>query len=80
MNINDFKARIHNTNDADVVTDLCLAWLKTVMYEKRCTSVSVDYEKPCTCHPDDNPPSPCAKQYALSECKSIAGVNTDGVM
>ena len=28
--------------------------------------------KPCTCHPDDNPPVPCAKQYALSECRSIA--------
>lgn len=28
--------------------------------------------KPCTCHPDDNPPVPCAKQYALSECRSVA--------
>lgn len=28
--------------------------------------------KPCTCHPDDNPPIPCAKQYALSECRSVA--------
>jgi len=25
-------------------------------------------ERPCTCHPDDNPPKPCAKQYALGEC------------
>lgn len=23
----------------------------------------------CTCHPDDNPPEPCARKYALSECK-----------
>ena len=23
----------------------------------------------CTCHPDDNPPIPCAKKYALSDCK-----------
>ena len=23
----------------------------------------------CTCHPDDNPPSPCAKQYATNECR-----------
>lgn len=23
----------------------------------------------CTCHPADNPPYPCAKQYALGECK-----------
>lgn len=24
--------------------------------------------QPCTCHPDDNPPQPCARKYALSEC------------
>lgn len=23
---------------------------------------------PCTCHPDDSPPVPCARKYALSEC------------
>jgi hypothetical protein len=23
----------------------------------------------CTCHPADNPPSPCARRYALSECR-----------
>ena len=22
----------------------------------------------CTCHPDDNPPNPCAEKYAYSEC------------
>ena len=22
----------------------------------------------CTCHPDDNPPVPCARQYAYHEC------------
>ena len=26
-------------------------------------------EQPCTCHPDDNPPVPCAQKYALSECR-----------
>jgi hypothetical protein len=25
----------------------------------------------CTCHPDDNPPVPCAQQYALSECREV---------
>lgn len=25
--------------------------------------------KPCTCHPDDNPPVPCAQKYALGECR-----------
>ncbi len=24
--------------------------------------------RPCTCHPDDNPPTPCARKYALSDC------------
>ena len=27
-------------------------------------------ERPCTCHPDDNPPKPCTKQYALTECRA----------
>jgi len=22
----------------------------------------------CTCHPDDNPPIPCARKYALHDC------------
>ncbi len=28
--------------------------------------------RPCTCHPDDNPPSPCAEQYAIEECRKVA--------
>lgn len=28
-------------------------------------------DEPCTCHPDDNPPQSCAKQYALSECMCL---------
>jgi hypothetical protein len=27
----------------------------------------------CTCHPDDSPPTPCPRRYALSECRSAAG-------
>lgn len=23
----------------------------------------------CTCHPDDNPPVPCQRKYALTECR-----------
>lgn len=26
----------------------------------------------CTCHPDDHPPVPCARKYALSECRAAA--------
>ena len=29
-------------------------------------------ERPCTCHPDDNPPVPCAQQYALNECRAAS--------
>lgn len=28
--------------------------------------------RPCTCHPEDNPPNPCAEQYALDECRKAA--------
>lgn len=27
--------------------------------------------RPCTCHHSDNPPKPCAQQYALKDCKRI---------
>lgn len=27
-------------------------------------------ERECTCHPDDNPPWPCPRKYALSECRA----------
>lgn len=30
--------------------------------------------RPCTCHPDDNPPVPCPRKFALSECRKAAGV------
>jgi hypothetical protein len=26
--------------------------------------------KPCTCHPDDHPPVPCARRYALQACQA----------
>ena len=26
-------------------------------------------DRPCTCHPDDNPPQPCPQKYALSHCR-----------
>lgn len=28
----------------------------------------------CTCHPDDNPPRPCPKKFALSECRLAEAV------
>lgn len=29
----------------------------------------VERIRPCTCHPNDSPPVPCARQYALTECR-----------
>lgn len=26
----------------------------------------------CTCHPDDNPPRPCPRKFALTECRIAA--------
>lgn len=31
-------------------------------------------DRACTCHPDDDPPVPCAKQYALLQCRLVAPV------
>lgn len=31
---------------------------------------------PCTCHPDDNPPRPCPRKYAYSECVKAAAADT----
>lgn len=33
--------------------------------------------RPCTCHPDDNPPVPCAQKYALNECRAVHGEPTE---
>ena len=27
-------------------------------------------ERKCTCHPDDNPPLPCTRNFALNECRA----------
>lgn len=36
---------------------------------------SADVERrPCTCHPDDNPPIPCPRMYALQDCRRAAAL------
>lgn len=37
----------------------------------------VSEPRPCTCHPNDNPPVPCARQYALNECRAVHGEPTE---
>jgi hypothetical protein len=34
------------------------------------SSTGTEAVRQCTCHPSDNPPVPCAKKYALSECRA----------
>lgn len=29
-----------------------------------------ELERACTCHPDDNPPVPCPRKFALTECRA----------
>lgn len=29
----------------------------------------MSYERPCTCHPDDDPPAPCPRMYSLADCR-----------
>lgn len=31
--------------------------------------LSIDDPRACTCHPDDLPPRPCPRKYALDECR-----------
>jgi hypothetical protein len=40
------------------------------------SGVAVD-ARTCTCHPDDNPPKPCPRKFALSECRAASGVKED---
>ena len=33
-----------------------------------------DSPRPCTCHPEDNPPVPCPRKFAISECRAAAAL------
>lgn len=45
------------------------AWFNCAMPYPPAQQAQPSEGRTCTCHPDDNPPVPCAKKYALSECK-----------
>lgn len=36
-------------------------------------------ERSCTCHPDDSPPVPCPKKYALRECVAALTAERDAL-
>lgn len=46
-------------------------WEKVIKTMPCVSAASVDpgHERPCTCHPDDTPPVPCQKKYALTDCR-----------
>lgn len=43
------------------------AMMRAADYLRQCAE-----QRPCTCHPDDNPPVPCAQKYALNECRAAS--------
>jgi hypothetical protein len=45
--------------------------LKDELLNLRASAAKGD-DRPCTCHPDDNPPRPCPKKYALTDCRRAA--------
>ena len=55
----------------DYLADISDTARKVAMRE-RASPVGEVTNRPCTCHPDDNPPVPCPKKYALDECRKAA--------
>lgn len=46
--------------------------LRAVIQEIEDEDPDVEDQRPCTCHPDDNPPRPCPRKFALEECRAAA--------
>jgi hypothetical protein len=40
------------------------------MEARQNTAKQVEDTRTCSCHPDDNPPSPCPRRFALRECRA----------
>lgn len=70
MSTHDGKARI----DASILRRM-LAIIDSLPAAPQAEPVSDP--RPCTCHPDDSPPVPCARKYALSECRAASGEPTE---
>ena len=50
--------------------------VRLVIREAEALLSHVEEPRPCTCHPDDNPPVPCPQKFALSECRAAARPST----
>lgn len=48
-----------------------LAFARAVL-SASCAPKQTEDQRGCTCHPDDNPPHPCPRKYAYSECVAAA--------
>ncbi len=71
MNAIDVLTAIMFVRDKGEDPSMILAEDSPIMDAARDVLMSSAHPKrPCTCHPDDNPPVPCVQQYALSECLS----------
>jgi hypothetical protein len=73
----------HATRAADVTEGTMHAYLRVDIPEGRTFREAIDVymadaapdsaaPRPCTCHPDDNPPRPCPQKFALTECRAAA--------
>ena len=45
--------------------------------KSRVAARAVEDQRPCTCHPDDNPPVPCQRKFALAECRAAEATSKD---
>lgn len=43
-----------------------------------CGNTPQSKERPCTCHPDDLPPRPCPRKYAIDECRLAHVISMQG--
>ena len=57
------------TNRYAVLIEAAVAAERYRMNQHAVTRPKPD-DRPCTCHPEDNPPQPCVKRYALADCKA----------
>lgn len=69
---NDVGARIVDAYVSALEASCAIGCLNALPTAKCDRVAELRDARPCTCHPDDNPPQPCAKQYALGECMAAA--------
>lgn len=62
----------------DALEALEYAWLENEAHPESPNIINdlrdalVEDTRICTCHPDDNPPKPCPRKFALSQCREAA--------